>query len=287
MAYLNGRSEVMAVRGRRRWDVETLILGGMTTVLLFLILSPILMVVIVSFSAGRTLEFPPPGWGLGWYERALDLLVGEAGRVERFGESMLTSLAIACTTMVLGVGVGVPAAYALVRLRFRAKLLVEQLISLPVVFPLIVLGVSLLVMASNLGIELGFWRMVVGHVIITFPFVVRNCTASLRGINPTLEEAAWTLGASWTRTFVEILLPLMRPGILAGMLLAFILSFNEFTVSYFLYTVDVFPLPIWLFQRSTTSLDPTIFSLSSVVIVVDVVLIWVLDRMVGRQGFSV
>ena len=89
------------------------------------------------------------------------------------------------------------------------------------------------------------------------------------------------------RTFFEIVMPLMRPGILAGMLLVFILSFNEFTISYFLYTVEVSPFPIWLFQRSNTALDPTIFSLSTVVIVLDVALIWGLDRVVGTQGVSV
>ena len=275
------------MHGRRRLDVETLILGGVSGVLLLLILAPILMVVVVSFSTGRTLEFPPPGWGLGWYRRALELLIGEAGRVERFGESLLTSGAIAATVMVIGVAIGVPASVRARSTPVRGKIVVEQLTSLPLVFSVIVLGISLLVMASSLGIEMGFWRIVVGHVIVTFPFVVRNCAASLRGISTTLEEASRTLGGSRMRTFFEIVMPLMRPGILAGMLLVFILSFNEFTISYFLYTVEVSPFPIWLFQRSNTALDPTIFSLSTVVIVLDVALIWGLDRVVGTQGVSV
>jgi putative spermidine/putrescine transport system permease protein len=274
------------MQGHGRCNVETLILNGMTTVLLLLIAAPIIMILILSFSASGTLEFPPPGWTLAWYRQALEFLVMETGRIHRAGEAMLTSLAIACTVMILGVVVGVPASYALVRLPFKGKFLVEQLISLPVVFPVIVLGISLLIMASNLGIELGFWRIVVGHVIITLPFIVRNCTAPLRGINPALEEAARTLGASWPRTFVEIVLPLMRPGILAGMLLVFLLSFNDFVVTYFLYTVDVFPFSIWLFQRGNTSLDPLVFSLSSVVIAIDAVLIWVLNQMVGKGQVS-
>jgi putative spermidine/putrescine transport system permease protein len=85
---------------------------------------------------------------------------------------------------------------------------------------------------------------------------------------------------------MEIVLPAMKPGIVAGMLLAFIVSFNEFTVAYFLYTIDVFPLPVWLFSRSNTSLDPTIFALSSGVILLDFILIWILDRLVGRQGVT-
>jgi putative spermidine/putrescine transport system permease protein len=161
------------------------------------------------------------------------------------------------------------------------------MISLPVVFPVIVLGVALLVMVSHLGIELVFWRIVVAHVIITFAFVVRNCIASLSGISPSLEEAAYTLGANWRRSFVEIVLPLMRPGILSGMLLAFVLSFNHITTSYFLSTVDLVPLPVWLIQRNGVVLDLTTFSVSSMVICIDIVLIWALDRLMGRSGLTV
>jgi putative spermidine/putrescine transport system permease protein len=267
--------------------MENLFLTVISGVLLFLIVLPIAMVVILSFSASDSLEFPPPGWGIRWYQQAWELM-GEASRAERFSESIFTSFAIACTVMIIGVIVGVPASYALVRYRFPGKLLVEQLVSLPLVFPVVVLAIALLVMVSALRIGLGFWRIVAGHVIITLPFMIRNCTASLRGINPTLEEAARTLGAGWMRVFAEVVLPLMKSGILAGMMLLFILSFNEFTISYFLYTSGVIPFPVWLFSRDgAATLDPTIFSLSSVVIAVDILLIWALDRVLGKQGISV
>jgi putative spermidine/putrescine transport system permease protein len=263
-----------------------LIVTGVTIVILFVILSPILFVVFISFTNGETFQFPPPGWGLRWYRSALELTTGQDWRVERLSESILTSMAIAITVMFIATMVSVPTSYALVRFRFKGKMLVEQLVSLPLVFPLIVLGVSLLIMFSNLGLSAGFKGIVIGHVIITFPFVVRNCTASLQGISPTLEEAGWTLGASWIQTFWKIVLPLMRPGMLSGMLIAFILSFNEFTVTYFLFTSEVFPFPIWLFTRASCSLDPTIFSLSSAVIALDIVLLIVINRVVGKVGVS-
>jgi putative spermidine/putrescine transport system permease protein len=272
------------VRGKKPIDIENLIISAMTFGVVLFILSPIVFVLIISFTSGDTLEFPPPGWSFQWYLSAIKLIGGASWRVERLTSSLLTSGAIAGMATILSVGAGVPASYALVRYRFKGKLLVEQLVTLPLVFPLIVLGVSLLVMASRLGFGGGFWAIVIAHVIITFPFVVRNCVASLEGISITLEEAASTLGANWLRTFWEIVLPLMRPGILSGMLIAFIISFNEFTVSYFLYTVDVFPFPIWLFTRANSSLDPTIFSLSSAVIFLDIGLILLLDRVVGKSG---
>jgi putative spermidine/putrescine transport system permease protein len=273
-------------RRAKRFDAEGLIVGGLTAVVLAMMVAPICMVVVISFTSGTSLAFPPPGWGLRWYESAWQLLT-HSDEVNRLRESLVVSLGIAAVVMVVVTVVSIPAAYALARLNFRGKELVEQLVTLPLVFPLVVLGVSLLVLASELRIQLGFWRIVVAHVIITLPFVVRNCAASLRGIEPSLEEAAYVLGANWRRTFVEIVLPLMRPGILAGMVLAFIISFNEFTVTYFLYTVDTFPFPIWLFSRSNNSLDLVIFAISSVIIVINIALIWLLDRLVGKQGVTV
>lgn len=275
-------------RRNRPRDAETAVLAVITAVVLAAVMAPIVMVVVISFTDARTLQFPPPDWSLRWYRSALDLasgggLIGGSGRLL---ESLLDSLAIAFAVTGISLACGVPAAYALARIRFPGKPIVEQLISLPLVFPLVVLGIALLVLVSRLGLAIGMWQIVIAHVIIVLPFVVRNCTAVLHGVGPSLEEAAWCLGAPWWRSFLEIVLPLMRPGILAGTLIAFMLSFNEFTVSYFLYTVEVQPFPIWLYSQSNTSLDPTIFALASAVIVLDVALILVLDRIVGGQGLS-
>ncbi|MGH6881075.1 ABC transporter permease [Hypericibacter sp.] len=273
----------MIARGGR---VEPILLGGITAILLLVMLSPILTVVVMSLTDAQTLQFPPPGFSFRWYQSAWNL-IADPSDGSRFREALTTSLSISLVVMILSALVGIPAAYALVRHEFRGKSAVEVLVALPLVFPLVVLGISFLVIVSELGIELGFLRIVVAHVILALPFVIRNCVASLSALPLSHEEAARTLGANWWRTLREIVLPAMRPGIIAGMLLAFIVSFNEFTVAYFLYTVDVFPLPVWLFSKSNTSLDPTIFALSSGVIVLDFALIWILDRLVGHQGVTV
>ncbi|TIP84439.1 MAG: ABC transporter permease subunit, partial [Mesorhizobium sp.] len=107
---------------------------------------------------------------------------------------------------------------------------------------------------------------------------------ALKGVDPALEEAAKTLGASPLRTFVEVVLPLMRGGIASGVLLVFTMSFNEFTLSYFLYTVDVFPLSIWLFQQSNTSFSPAIFAISALTIFFNSAIILIVDAIVGKRG---
>ena len=106
----------------------------------------------------------------------------------------------------------------------------------------------------------------------------------MKGVDPALQEAAKTLGASSVRAFFEIVLPLAREGIVSGALLVFIISFNEFTLSYFLYTIDVFPLSIWLFQQSNTSFSPAIFAVSTLTILITVAVILIVDSSPAGGG---
>jgi putative spermidine/putrescine transport system permease protein len=265
--------------------VERILLGSFTTILLIVVLAPILAIVIISFTSGSSLQFPPPGFSLRWYQSAWTLLSDPADN-DRLRHALITSLGISVVAMSLAALVGIPAAYALVRYQFSGRWIVEVVMTLPLVFPLVVLGVALLVIVSVLGIELGFTRIAVAHVVLTLPFMVRNCAASLAHLPRSHEEAARTLGANSWCVLIEIILPAMKPGIIAGMLLAFVVSFNEFTVAYFLYTVDAFPLSVWLFSKSNTSLDPTIFALSSGIVLLDFLFIWTLDRLVRGQGVT-
>jgi putative spermidine/putrescine transport system permease protein len=266
-----------------RHGFEAVLIKGITLLLVVLLLAPIVMVVVMSFTAATTLQFPPPGLSLRWYQEVWALLAGPDAAMARLGESLAVSLQIAAATALVCVLAGVPASYALVRLRFRGRGFVEELLGLPVVFPTVVLGVALLMLVSLSGLDLGMGQIVIAHAIIGLPFMMRNCMASMQGIDPVLQEAAKTLGASSLRAFVEIVLPLAREGIVSGALLVFIISFNEFTLSYFLYTVDIFPLSIWLFQQSNTSFSPAIFAVSTLTIVITVGVILAVDLLAGRR----
>jgi putative spermidine/putrescine transport system permease protein len=270
----------------RREQIEQRVLLGISVGIIALTLAPIVVVVIMSFSSSASLSFPPTSWSLRWYEDAWDLVFGASSDIGRLRESFLTSLAIACLAAGASVLCGVPAAYALSRLRFRGKGAVEQLVSLPVVFPAVVLGVAILLIISEAGIDLGLLQIAIAHVIVTLPFMIRNCSAALAGLDPALEEAAKCLGASPSRAFAEIVLPLMRAGIISGFLLVFIMSMNEFTLAYFLYTVDVFPLSMWLFQQGGNELNPAIFAVATVVIVLNALVIVAVDRAMGKKGVA-
>jgi putative spermidine/putrescine transport system permease protein len=266
-----------------RHGLEALIVKGVTFLLLLMLLAPIFMVIAMSFTAAATLQFPPPALSLRWYEEVWTFLTGPDADFARLAESLIVSLEIAAAAALVCVVTGVPASYALVRLSFRGRGLIEELLGLPIVFPTVVLGVALLMLISQSGVDLGMGQIVIAHAIIGLPFMMRNCMASMRGIDPVLQEAARTLGASGVRAFFDIVLPLARQGIISGALLVFIISFNEFTLSYFLYTIDVFPLSIWLFQQSNTSFSPAIFAISTLTILITIGVILAVDLLAGRR----
>jgi putative spermidine/putrescine transport system permease protein len=250
--------------------------------------APILTMIVMSFGASGTLEFPPQSFSLDWYRAAWHTFVSpDASDVLSIGQALKTSLIVAVSTMLIATAVSVPAAYALNRYRFRGKALVEQLVALPLVYPMVMLGLSLLLVFNALPIELGLGRLVIAHVILALPFTVKNCAASVASIGPEFEEAATVMGASPMRALIDVILPLMRPGILAGMLFAFIVSFNEFTVTFFLYGIDTMTLPVWLYSRTVSSLDPTVFSFAVFIVLIDFALIWLLEKLVGDAGVAV
>lgn len=264
---------------------EARTITAFTVVLISLLLLPIAMVVAMSFTAGTTLQFPPPDLSLRWYREVWSMFTDQGEDFTRLRESFETSFLIAVWTSVTCLLAGVPASYALVRFRFRGRALIEELmLSFPIVFPTVVLGVSLLVMVSMIDLDLGVFQIVIAHSIIALPFMMRNCVAALHGIDPSLQEAAKTLGASSVRAFFEVILPLIRGGMASGVLLVFVLSFNEFTLSYFLYTIDVFPLSIWLFQQSNTSFSPAVFAISSLTVALNILVILAVDKLFGVQG---
>lgn len=259
----------------------------LATIVLFLAALPILTMIAMSFSASDMLDFPPHNYSLRWYRAAWHTFVSpDASDVLSMGSALTTSLTVAISTMFIATLVSVPAAYALSRYRFRGKPAVEQLVALPLVYPLVMLGLSLLLVFNVLPVELGVFRLIIAHVILALPFTVKNCAASVAAIGPEFEEAACVMGASPRRALFDVVLPLMKPGILAGMLFAFIISFNEFTVTFFLYGINTMTLPVWLYSRTVSSLDPTVFSFAVFIVAIDFALIWVLEKLIGDEGVA-
>ncbi|KHA53215.1 ABC transporter permease [Sulfitobacter geojensis] len=246
---------------------------------------PVIVVTIMSFSAAENTGFPPEALSLRWYSEVIEMFTAQdANSAQSVVDSTLTSLLVALIVMVISTGVCIPLAYVLARGDRRIRAGMELLFTLPLVFPLVILGIAFLLIAESLRLDIGIWRIIIPHVALVLPFVLRNCLSAMSGISIEVEEAAVSLGASPLRAIWDVVIPMMKAGILAGLIFALIISFNEFTITFFMYTVDVSTLPIWMYSRTVSSLDPSTLALSVFIIVADVLLIVLVDKLIAGRA---
>jgi putative spermidine/putrescine transport system permease protein len=248
-------------------------LYGFCLLMLVFLAAPIVIVLIVSFSDAEFVYFPPPGFTLRWYA---NLLV-----VEGFVTSFLLSVRLALLVTVLTLTLGTAASLALTRYLFPGRQLLNTFLMSPLIFPPIVTGIALLQFFSPLGVSWAFFMLTVGHTIITIPYVVRNVTASLQSLQGNMEEAARVLGANPWRAFRYVTLPLIKPGLLAGGIFAFIISFDNFTVSMWLKSAEQTPLPLQIFYYVENVMDPSVAAVSGSMILLSVILIIITEKLVG------
>jgi spermidine/putrescine transport system permease protein len=232
-------------------------------VLLFLYL-PVGLVVVYSFndSAANVLW---KGFTVRWYARVWSQRPLMA--------SLWNSLMIAAVVTAISTVLGTLAAWLLYRYRFPGGRAVRGLIFFPMVVPEIIMGVSLLLLFARLGVERGFLTVIIAHVTFCFPFVMIAVQARLRGLDPSLEEAALDLGASPAAAFLRVIVPFLLPAIIAGALMAFTLSLDEFVVTYFTCDAASTTLPVRLYGMVKVGIDPSINALSTVLVLATLVLI--------------
>lgn len=242
------------------------------------ILLPIVFVVWLAFFAQEIPSFPPEGYSLKWF-RAIP---GD----DRFVSGFLLSLQIAVVATSIGLALGIPAAVALTRARFAGRELLNNLLLTPLIVPGIVLGIAIYCfhveteIATDLPILGSLVGLITAHVLITIPWTVRLITASLVGMDRTVEEAAQNLGADRLTTFRRITLPAILPGIVAGALFSFIASFGNLEMSLFLVGPGRTTLPIAILQYLEWKIDPTIAAVSVLQIVFIGAIMLVTDRFV-------
>lgn len=244
--------------------------------------APLIIISGASFTAGDIVTFPPQGFSLRWYEQLFQR--------EEFVVSFFQSVTLAVVTVVLALAVGLLTALAMHRYPLRNKELFQAFVMSPLVLPTIVSGVALLQAFSVMGLGLSFFALLVGHVLITIPYAVRTVGAGLTGLDPALEEAAESLGATPLRIIWRVVIPAIAPSIMAAVIFVFITSFDEVTVSLFLSDPTMMPLPVRIYAYIDFSLDPMIAALSTLLIVLALFLIlalqWLfgLDKAFGAKG---
>jgi ABC-type spermidine/putrescine transport system permease subunit II len=227
------------------------------------LLVPMLVVVVLSFSSGQLLEFPPPGVSLKWYRAFL------ADR--ELVDSLYLSLWIALWSSTLALVMGTAAAYALGRHAFPGRRLAQVLFVAPLIIPYVVLALGLLRLFALLRIRGTVASIVIGHVVILLPFVVLLVLPAFALLGRSVEEAAVTLGANRLVTFFRITAPLIKRNLLAAWVFAFIVSFDEFVVAYFLSGPLSTTLPVKMYAMLSDRVDPGISALSTLTVFVAVV----------------
>jgi putative spermidine/putrescine transport system permease protein len=231
---------------------------------------PTVVVILASFNPTAILSFPPAGLSLRWYVNALTY--------PQFQRAAVNSLVVTLASALLAVPFGTAAALALVRHPLRARGLWTSMLLSPLVIPGVAAGLGFLILAAKIGLLASRWVLIVAHVALVLPFVVRSVAVSVANLDPALERAAASLGAGPWRVFVRVTLPLLRPGLFAGLLFAVIVSINEFVVSLFISTRVTEILPVAMFTYVVNYTDPTMAALSTLFIVATVVAVFLADR---------
>ena len=254
---------------------ETILLYGLATLIVAFLLLPLVLPFVLSVSDTPFVVFPPKGFTLHWYAKVL----ADPDFTGSFGFSVMLSTCAACGAVVLGV----PTAVGLVRLRFPGRKLVQALVLSPLVFPALVTGIALLRLFLTLGSNNAFANLIIGHVLVTTPFVVRTVSASLVLVDPDLEEAARTLGATRLAAFWRITRPQILSGLVAGALFAFVTSFDNYAISMWLFDAGHVPLPLMMTSLISRMFDPGIAAIAALMILFSLVMVILLERLAGLR----
>lgn len=268
---------------RSRFDLGKLGLGLVVSVTCLFLLAPILTVLLTSFTSGDYIVFPPKTpLSLKWYR-------------EFFNEPLYTSalknsLRIGVWTAVVSLVVGSLAALGITRRHFRGEDAVYFLLFLPFLVPGIVLGLGILMSLEPLGLSSlreSVAIVVIAHSLWAAPIVFVIMVAVLRGLDPRVREAAMVLGAGPVRTFFEVTLPLAKAGVLASIILAFVISFHEFVMALFLTGPSTVTLPVVVWNSLRFEVRPIIAAIDSLMIGSVVLALVLIAKLIGIEKIRV
>lgn len=241
------------------------------------LVSPLVIVVIISFSSNDYIQFPPDGFSWRWYQQLTkdkDLL-----------GSLALSLQVALAAALIGLAVGMPSALMLVRYRLRGHRGLRVLTLSPLILPEVMTGLALLffIIGTLAEVPNVYW-LIIGHGIIVVPFCVQFISSALAKLDPALEDAARTLGAPPFSVFWRVTVPAIRSGIVSAALLSFIFSFDNLTISLFLASPGSVALPVRMYEHATYSNDLSLAAVSAVLIYAGTLFLLLLSSLRGLEG---
>jgi len=240
--------------------------------ILIFILAPILVLIFSAFDGGNIFRFPPRTYSLRWFEAAFNH--------PEYRSSLWISTLLGVIATVIAVSLASLAAFGLVRGRPRYRFAVEVLLLAPLTLPLVVWAIALLSIYAELGMNGTLTGLILAHVTITLPFAARIMIATLNEIDPRLEAAAKSLGATPAQVLRRITLPLARPGLLSSSAIAFLVSFNDVVVTTLIAGAGWITFPVRTFSRlRTEGIDPTTIAIGAMIVAFTLLLILVGQRL--------
>jgi putative spermidine/putrescine transport system permease protein len=247
---------------------------AVSLILVFLTL-PAIVVLMTSFNPTEMLAFPPHGFSLRWYERAFTY--------DDFRNAFYNGLIVTLFASTAATVVGVAAAYLTHRFDFFGRRALDFILASPLIIPRFTIGFGFLLVGAQIHINNSYFLVVLTHIVLVLPFVTRSVYVSLANVDPTLERCAANLGASPMNVLLRITLPLLTPGIVGGWIVAAVLSFTEFTASLYVtgYATQTLPVAMYTYVREYA--DPTIAAISSLLIVLTTVGMFLVDRFIGLK----
>lgn len=259
---------------RLNFDIGKLLYQFVVFIILFILLLPIIVVIVVSFNSSGFI-LPPSGITLRWYIKALSY--------SSFVHGAYVSFLVALISSGMSTILGILTSFALVRYHFKGREFVNTFFMLPLMVPVIIIGLSIFIFSYKLGIDKSLFIMVIGHALLTTPYSIRIISASLQNYDRSLEEAAINIGLNPMKAILWITLPIIKVGIMSGMLMCFILSWNNFAFSIFFTSPKWTTLPVELFSYIKYDSDPSATALSSLLIFASFIVIILINRLGGLE----
>ena len=256
-----------------RWRMARWLGIAFVVAILVYLTLPAVVVMIAAFNEKAILSFPPESYSVKWFVNAVTY--------PDFQKGFVNAVIVMLWASTISVVVGATFAFAVDRFSFRGKALLEAILMSPLVVPKFTIGLGFLILAAQVDMSRGFTVVVVTHVVLVLPFVVRCVYVSLRNLDRDMERAAEALGASPLMVLIKIDLPLLSPGLFGGWMFAAILSFNEFTATLFVTGARTETLPVAMYNYVREFVDPTMAAISTIFIVLTALLLIVADRFLG------
>lgn len=236
-------------------------------------LVPLLVVIASSFNTNRFLSFPPEGVTTEWY--------GQVLTSDTYISPFMTSLGLAVVVAVVTGAVGTGAALAITRFKVPGSAALLSFIMSPIIVPSILLAIGMLAFLSTYANGPTLWGLGLTHAVFTLPYVVRTVSGALARSDLHAEEAARTMGAGWWQRYWLVVLPMARPGIIAGAFFAFNVSFDDAVLALFIRNPSFETLPIAIYGQLEFSPDPSVAAVSSLTILMTIGVLWFIERSLG------